>query len=342
MDLKVSSQSRLYGMNLQGFIDFPERQQWAIDRVKELGVDLVRIQFSWSDIEQTKGKLNFEKHDKIVSLLEKAGLKIIADVGTTPLWLNPNLKNNTYGPSTSLEQNLFANYARTIAERYLGKIWCFEIWNEVNSESFWKPTPNVEAYSSLFVKAYDSIRKVDSSTPIVSSGLAGGGGRDTVSWVRSFLKTPAASKMDGFGIHPYSDGDGKISGFLLETGHIRQLLDYSGFSHIPFYCTETGVSSLGRTLEQQAEVYRVIGDFLQSIPNIACVVWYCLFDSPEVQSWDPKDPEGYFGVFDKNGSPKPAIEEVKNFASRKSLEGIVQVKAFAQVDGRIVELKEVL
>src|SRR5690606_25242043 len=49
------------------------------------------------------------------------------------------------------------------------QVW--EIWNEPNSSTFWRPEPDPDAYAELLVKSAERIREQDGAARIMSAGM---------------------------------------------------------------------------------------------------------------------------------------------------------------------------
>lgn len=310
--IEVGERPRLrWGVNLQRvtYADAKSRDE-QLARLAALGVTVGRIGISWAWTEQSKGHFDWRHGDSLMAALEKHGIQPLIDVSNTPPWARPTGTPETFGPANEVQRQGFANYCSALAARYKGRVYAYEIWNEANG-SFWYPEPNLDDYSQLFVRAYQAIKAQDPLAPVVTTGMAGNTAlADALPWTRRFVETPAMQLADGFGFHPYSNGDGKVSGVLLETAFVRQTLDDAGFGHIPMYMTEVGISTgrkRGVTEQRQAEVLEVTADWLSTIHGINCVLWYCDMDSADIQAADPDDPEGYFGLWRADGSPKPAV-----------------------------------
>ncbi|MDN5563784.1 MAG: cellulase family glycosylhydrolase [Luteococcus sp.] len=317
-NIQLPERARLrWGVNLQRatYADAAARDE-QLSRLAALGVTVGRIGLPWAWAEHTQGQYDWRHADSLVAAMEKHGIMPLVDLGNVPVWARPAGTPETFGPNTDELRQGFATYCTALAKRFKDRIYAYEIWNEANGD-FWYPKPNMGDYSKLFVASYHALKAGDPSAPIVTTGMAGNTAiADTLSWTRAFVRTEAMELADGFGFHPYSNGDGKVSGVLLETAFVRQILDEAGFAHVPMYMTETGISthsSRGVSEAMQAKVLRVTADWLSTIHGVNCVLWYCDMDSADIQARNPADPEGYFGLWRADGSAKPAVEE---FASQ--------------------------
>lgn len=324
-------------MNLQDFVGASRSVKEAMVReVASLGVPLVRTQASWARVEAVRGVYSWGDLDETVGLLEAAGVGFLLDVGTSPSWLRGG-NGDTLGPATVGEQDAFARFCGAVAARYRGRVYAYEVWNEVNSRGFWKPEPSVASYSSLLVKAARALRAADPAAVVVSSGLAQGEGATAVfPWTEAFLTSPGAAVIDGFGFHPYSNGTGQVDGMLAAAFSLRAVLDARGFSHLPLYMTEAGASSAGRGEAAQAALLDLTARALEALEGVNCVLWYCLRDKP----WEANASEATFGLFTGEGREKAAAATVRAAAARALPGGVVPLRGWCAQGGGVRRLGE--
>ena len=114
------------------------RDDAGLDAAMGMGFSRVRMDFSWSAVEATKGVYNFSDHDALVASLAARGMTphLILDYG-----------NRFYPPTgdaafVSITVPAFAAYAKAAAAHFAGKGVTFEIWNEANLPHFWMSTPS--------------------------------------------------------------------------------------------------------------------------------------------------------------------------------------------------------
>ena len=331
-----------WGVNLQAgmYADAAAREA-QLARLATLGVTIARISMPWSWVETAAGHMDWRYADQIVADLERHGIKPLVEISNMPGWARPSGTPESHGPTTDSERDGFAKHCGAVAARFKGRVYAYEIWNEANGGP-WSPTPNLNHYSLLFEQAYAAIKAVDPEGPVISTGLAGICGHyDPIPWVREFVKTPAMALADGFGLHPYSDGDGLVSGLLRDTAFIRQILDEAGYSHVPMYMTEAGIStggSRGVSEAIQAKIVDVTADWLSMLHGVNCVLWYCDMDSAAKQAANPNDFEGYFGLYRKDGSAKPAATAFANQIKKNLPAGTVQATWFSHDGDNFVPL----
>ena len=144
----------------------------AVAAVKKAGISYVRMDFSWSDVEAEQGKWDFAKYDRIVNLLSENNIRVLgifsyctgwASASPEFLWCFPPKNNQT-----------FTNYVTVVVNRYKSKIKYWEVWNEPDSRTYWRPQDMLVQYTELLKDTYIAAKKVDPSCKILVGGLAEG------------------------------------------------------------------------------------------------------------------------------------------------------------------------
>jgi polysaccharide biosynthesis protein PslG len=160
-------------------------QGWAgthMDWVKLMVFSHVKQTFAWELIEPERGAWNFQRGDEILTELERRGLKLVARLTDTPDWAHPSLPDNgSFVDALPDDLNDWANFCRTVAERYRGRIAAYQIWNEPNLGREWgNRPPNAAGYVGMLRLCSEAIRSVDPDAILISAGLAPTGTYDAL------------------------------------------------------------------------------------------------------------------------------------------------------------------
>lgn len=106
----------------------------------------IRIDLEWATV-QAGGSSSWSWYqDARVAAATAAGLKVMLVLGYAPSWANGGSGDSKV---PHLEANIAAyqTFCYEAAKHYLPLgVSTYEIWNEANITTFWKPTPDVEAY----------------------------------------------------------------------------------------------------------------------------------------------------------------------------------------------------
>jgi hypothetical protein len=156
--------------------------------IQLMGFSHVKQTFAWEDIEPQPGAWQFDRADAILDELERRNLKLVVRLSDVPDWAHPNSTPQTMSaeqvtdtPPDNLDD--WANYCRTIAERYRGRIAAYQIWNEPNLSREWGgQLPDPGGFVALLRVCSEAIRAVDPAALLISPGLAPTGNYDNSAW----------------------------------------------------------------------------------------------------------------------------------------------------------------
>ncbi len=179
----------------------------VIDQIQPLGVDWVKVDVLWRELETTQGLIDFGELDMIVNALQNAGFRILFTVSSSPTWARSSVDES--GPPDDLA--LYANFARELADRYAGQVQAYQIWNEPNLRREWNSDVHAisaQSYLQLLRLAYEAIKAGDANALVISAGLAPTGFNDGINAIndRGYLSALYAAGLaevsDGIGVHP--------------------------------------------------------------------------------------------------------------------------------------------
>lgn len=185
----------------------------------------------WRYLEPEPGQWKWADAD--IDRYRKQHLTVLGQVSTAPKWAS--YLNDTgidgdggYFGKYFLPKDLkqFANYARTLAEHYRGKIAAYEIWNEPWQVRWFgqryvevdgtlrieSPDNPQERYVELSRVAFDTLRAVDPAITVVGlnstttreSRQGPDGVTDGTSWTAGFLKAGGLKFLDVVSFHEYT------------------------------------------------------------------------------------------------------------------------------------------
>lgn len=287
-----------FGMQLHSMEGAFGAHRAALDLCKRAGVKLIRDEIHWARVEREEGVLKID--DNIRRNVEntlKAGIEpmIILDYG------NPFYDNGNAPVSREAVEG-FARYCEFMARTFKGRIKYWEVWNEPNTEGFWKPRPDPKDYARLLKAAHKACKKGDLECTVIgvcTSEIA-------FEFIEGVLKAGGARYMDALSVHPYRyPATPEASGMVGDLGKLRELMDKRGAKRKPIWITEIGwpthVGSKGITPEEQANM--LVRAYVEAISaGVETIFWYWFGkDGP-----DPTYNEHHFGIRFADGSPKPA------------------------------------
>jgi hypothetical protein len=309
------------------------------DRMAQGRVGTLRILLNWSSVDATAADDNdWSTIDPIVASAARNGITVLPFVFGTPQWVVNDLDHRSCtppacvlfapsGPAALAEWQRFLSEA---VERYgpdgeffaqhpslpVVPITDWQLWNEQNSFSFYKPKVDVNSYATLVKTGADAIRSVDPAAKILLGGMFGtpeGLEKPKVfawNYLRKLYRVPGIQAyFDGVAVHPYAARMTKVieQTTLMHKEMVR--------AHDPaeMWITEVGWSSStgGNPLERgkrgQAGRLRDVMTYYighQAALNVQNVTWFAWRDlaGKPICQWCAKA-----GLFDANAlNPKPA------------------------------------
>ena len=318
-----------------------------IDRMGQGQVGTLRFEVFWAGIDPTPADdYDWSTPDAIIGEAARNDIRALPFVFSTPPWVialdgrscEPG-SCAPFAPRKPAALKAWKTFLGDLTERYGpdGDFWqlnpaipkmpirVWQIWNEQNSPSFFKPKPNVEAYAKLLRSAHGAITKVDPRAEIVLGGMFGtplGGRKPGISaWDylgRLYDVKGAKKHFDGVAPHPYA---AKMDKVLIQIDLLRDEMIAAGDRRTDLWITEIGWASggapnpLNRGLQGQADRLREMFSYFKRKRNklrIRNVDWYSWRDNVSAEAglceWCPRS-----GLFDENLSAKPAWDAFMRF-----------------------------
>jgi len=169
-----------YGFNtfLIGNSGGIEYNNSTLGKVREAGFGWVRIQLIWRDIEPTKGAYNFAPLDQQIDQAYGAGVNILVSVLKSPDWADPIAVSRGRAGSLPEDQEAFGNLMSLVADRYIGKVQAYEIWNEQNLAGEVGGHVEIAPYVATLKTGYQAVKKNDKSAAVLFGGLTPTGVKD--------------------------------------------------------------------------------------------------------------------------------------------------------------------
>ncbi len=280
-----------------------------LSRVKEAGIEWIRIDLYWSLIEIEKGKFDFEEIDRIVKYSRENQLTILGVLSSSPDWSNNN-KGRNYPPDNTGD---WRNFVSVTASRYKNDIRYWNIWNEPNVEKFFAPGKDIFV-DEIFLPAAEAIKKNSPLSFIAGPELAHlvNQGSEWYFWMK-YILTECSEYIDIVSHHIYKNTGVYAIFESLEIGEnitpsVKEIIDESGFSSVPFWITETGWDTELFSEEEQGDRYL---EFLQEMEKRNYpdkIFFYQIIDdaTPGIRPW---------GILKSDFSKKPAYDIYTDYIS---------------------------
>jgi hypothetical protein len=245
-------------------------------------------------VEPKQGTWDFTSLDKYVDAASQHNVDVVLPLGLSPWWASSRpAEQSAYGPGNAAHParlDAWQDYVRTVATRYKGRIFAYEIWNEPNLKQFY--SGSVPEMLQLASAAYAIVKKIDPQALVCSPSATN---EDGVKWLDQYLQQGGGRYSDVIGYHFYANPE-PPENMLPLIQQVRAVMQQHGVGDRPLWNTETGWAIQNRQSvvkaapasarfnsvvlsEEQASAYLVRTHVLTWAENIPRLYWY---------SWDNK------------------------------------------------------
>jgi hypothetical protein len=308
-----------------GVIDSAERgpDSAEIARMGAGGVGTLRINLVWGAVQPTPGApLDWLLYDRLIGDAAQNGIRVLPTVYSSPAWAaaSPN------HPPARPHMAEFAAFVNAAARRYgsNGEFWSthpwlpklpvidWQLWNEVNSPSFWYAKPSAKQYVALLRVFSRGINRADPAAKIVLAGLFRRpnlrNGVPLKRYLPAIYRHGGKRLFDAVSVHPYAKTPRVALDSLRET---RRIMSQFKDRRARLWITEIGWATGGnpptpltvspvRQADYLRRTYRLMAANRKRL-RIDGVVWYSWRDAPGGGIWI-----AHTGLFTADLSPKPA------------------------------------
>lgn len=287
------------------------------ERMATAKVGTLRLEIFWSGADPTAAPDDYEwaRTDEVVRGAAASGIQVLPFVFSTPGWvaaLDGRQCADTcaaYAPRGPAALAAWRDFLGAATARYGpgGDFWAqnpllaelpirtWQLWNEQNSPTFYKPKPDVRGYAKLLTAGHEAITAVDAQAEIVLGGMFGKplGGRKPGIAAWTFLdelydRRGIKRRFDGVASHPYA---AQFSEALVQVERLREEMVEADDGDAEIWITELGWASAGvanplnRGPRGQADrLAQAFKYFLKKRTqlNIRSVTWYSWRDNPDL------------------------------------------------------------
>jgi hypothetical protein len=280
--------------------------------IKASGAKWVSFDFDWSTV-QAAGPTSYDwaPIDRAVNAADRRGLKVLGIPDYTPSWARAPRTDNKY-PPRNLDD--YVTFVKAAVARYAPKqVHTWAIWNEPNNPVFWKPKPDVAAYSDLLKASYPAIKTVDPSATVLTGGTAPATGTlSPASWLSGLYAHGAKDSFDAVSHHPYAGlpfGPASIAPFnsFEQTLDLRDLMVNHADGAKKIWGTEAGAyTGTARGAVARDTQARFISDYLRLWNRWSSFTGPLFIYELRDGGTDRANRDDNWGLLTTNGTPKPA------------------------------------
>ncbi|MDP0501769.1 MAG: NAD-dependent epimerase/dehydratase family protein [Verrucomicrobiota bacterium JB022] len=300
-----------------GFVEWfrpgeEDRVASVLAAVRELGVEHLRIGFSWADYHRPEGKAWY---DWLVPTLA-AEVELLPCLNYTP----PSIAEAPRTSAPPQDLKAFADFTDEVIRRYGEHFEWVELWNEPNNHVEWDfhHDPGWAKFAEMIGMAAHWAKQCGKK--VVLGGVSPIEGQ----FFWNLAQRGVLQHLDAVSVHGFPETwDHQWQDWREPLKEVRDVLDQSGNSHLQLWITEAGYSTW------RHDEFRQLQHFLAALHAPADrLYWYSLDDlDPNLSHQDgfhADERHYHFGLRRDDGSPKLLY---RLWAS----EGLEAVAAFGQL-----------
>jgi hypothetical protein len=304
-----------------GLIPATDPDSNEIARMGAGKVGTMRINFVWGAVQPSEGAaFDWSHYDAIIGAAAQQGIRVLPTVYSSPSWV---AKRTNY-PPTGRFRGPFEAFVRAAAERYgsSGTFWSqnpaipklpvidWQLWNEVNSPSFWFRKPSAKQYTSLLKVFSRGIKSGDASAKVVLAGLFRTprirNGIPLDRFLPGIYRAKGKKFFDAVAMHPYATTPKDALEAVKDT---RKIMGQFKDKKAKLWITEIGWATGGNrtplTVSPQRQASYLRQTYNRLAANrgrlkIAGVIWYSWRDLPGGIWFN------HTGLFTQSLDPKPS------------------------------------
>jgi polysaccharide biosynthesis protein PslG len=320
--------SDAFGVNI-GFPYTPPAGE--LEMMAASGIRWVRIDMIWSYIEQKKGQYSvdaYNSYDQMFDLFAKHNLRPLVVFGSHGQTNYPN-KSATYPnpPDTSEAQQAYKDWVVATIQRYKGRGFLWELYNEPNNAAYWPANADVQGYSQMALMVGKAVKQATPNEMILGGSLLF---TDT-NYLEETFKNGVLPYWDAISLHPYRHWGSPetVNPEYTKVQSIIQKYNSTG-TKVPIISSEWGYPSIswnGTSYnEDQQARYLARQWLINLVNNVPVSIWYQWKNGSSSDAWDT------MGFVKSKYYPgrNPVYDARKTYVAAKTLTTTLKDYAFSK------------
>jgi GH35 family endo-1,4-beta-xylanase len=270
-------------------------------------VGTLRLNLVWGSVQSSAGApYDWSHYDQIVGAAAQQGIRVLFTVSSSPSWV---ASQSNY-PPTGAFIDPFRAFVQAAAQRYAGVVTYWQLWNEMNSPSFWFDPPSPQQYVELLKVFSSAVKSGNPRAKVVLGGLFRTpqlpNSIPLTRYLPAVYKAGGKPFFDAVSVHPYANAPKDALRAVKQT---RKIMNRFKDTKAKLWITEIGwatggnASPLTVTPDVQAanvtRSYRLLAKTRKRLKLVGAI-WYSWRDLPG-RIWF-----NHTGLFDETGNPKPS------------------------------------
>jgi hypothetical protein len=293
----------------------PNQDPEMVPLIKMAGVNQVRDELPWNNVEPEKGKYVFpDTYNDYIGELERHGLSSLSIFNYGNKLYDVDKHGIGAAPYTDEGREAYANYGKALLDQYGSQIKDVEVWNEYNGNAPWNRGPcrmDTKCYYEMLKETYTTVKAAHPDVRVTGPA----GVTLPYGWLENLFKLGALEYLDVVTVHPYGFPNSPEKGYkgpnLKGVGleaRIQQLQElikkYNNGESKPIYFTEIGWGTQQndpRGVKERTQAQYLVRTHVMSFAaGVEKVFWYEFKNSKVL----PEGPGANFGMVRHEKDPK--------------------------------------
>ena len=245
--------------------------------VKELGLDKLRVSFSWSNYQPARDRFdNLEWLHQFVNLATEYEIELMPYLCYGPEWATAY--GDWHNPPGDI--NDWYNYVYHMVSEFKDTINVWELWNEQDSIMWF--SGDIDEYAEVLRVGAEAVKAANPDATVLMGGITWPNDK----YVEYFLDQGLSSSFDVMPVHSYHESwnSAAVESYLTSWGSpfgaIADVLNTKGNGQ-PIWLNEIGYPTIAeRTELDQARFIRRSIATLLATGEISLISWYEIKDLP--------------------------------------------------------------
>ena len=293
-----------------------------LDTIKSIGVDSIRVDMPWKDVELKKDQLSIPANwDYFIDYANQNGITVLCILDYGNRFYDGGDKPISKDAVTG-----FVRYVNFLTKHFDDKIKFYQIWNEWNGKVGGTTPGRVDDYKNLVKATYPVIKKNAPHSIVITGSFSSAAFNKAIGlekrgdYLRDYLSPDMAEYTDAISVHPYTTYRkrpyNEYRYYLMQTNYAYNLVKSNpAFKTKMIFITEIGwstsIASSGVPVSLQS---KLLGDAICDAKRMGYsgVYVYNLKDSKSGSN----NTEDGFGIYYDNLMPKISASIIANIHCR--------------------------
>ncbi|OOB91892.1 endo-1,4-beta-xylanase, partial [Rathayibacter sp. VKM Ac-2630] len=294
-------------------ITTPLEMDKQAELMEDAFITRAREEFDWKRVEPRKGYFEWQKFDLAVNVAYARNIDFIGKLVYTAPWASSAPPGTApqdveYYPPSNMDD--YVRYVEAVVTRYKDRVKVWEVWNEPNIPTFWKPSPDPQRYAEMLSKTYAAIKKIDPDAVVLSAGVAGFDNN----YMEAMAAAGAGASYDGLGLHTFGATNPEADESHVWLSNARSYLARHNpnakiwITEMAWSTCQLGGEACSNPVSEATQASYLSRAYIDAAQQgVASIAWWSL-----TEFGDSSSRLDNYGLVDRTGRKKPAYTSLQD------------------------------